>query len=433
MKAEGRNLKKSLSSSRAMEKVWIIFLMAVLITMPSLSSAYADEISVQGFLQGNYSSDTDASNPGGKDFKWAEERAQIKLEGAKEPFRLFIKTDVFYDHIDEKAGGELREGYLDLAKEKWDMRAGRQIITWGVGDLIFINDVFPKDYEAFFSGRPLEYLKKGVDGVKVGLYPEFVSFEFVIIPFFEPNNPPSPARFWVFDPMPAVTDRVKKEPAPNLKNMEFAARAYRGIAGFDASIYIYKGFFRTPAMLPDSLLAPARIKLFYPELSVYGISLQRGAASGVLSLEAGYYDSREDRGGKDPVVPNSSSRFLIGYQRQLWEDFTAGLQYYGEYMHDYAEYKKSLPGAFPEAKRLSGLFAMRLTQFLRYQTVGLSLFSFYSPSCGDYMINPEIKYKFTDSVWMALGGNLFGGGERWSQFGSLKRDDNIYTQLRWEF
>jgi len=61
MKAEGRNLKKSLSSSRAMEKVWIIFLMAVLITMPSLSSAYADEISVQGFLQGNYSSDTDAS------------------------------------------------------------------------------------------------------------------------------------------------------------------------------------------------------------------------------------------------------------------------------------------------------------------------------------------------------------------------------------
>ncbi|HBG19566.1 MAG TPA: hypothetical protein DDY32_09920 [Desulfobulbaceae bacterium] len=27
------------------------------------------------------------------------------------------------------------------------MRAGRQIITWGVGDLVFINDVFPEYYE----------------------------------------------------------------------------------------------------------------------------------------------------------------------------------------------------------------------------------------------------------------------------------------------
>ena len=53
------------------------------------------------------------------------------------------------------------------------MRAGRQIITWGLGDLIFINDVFPKDYEAFFSGRPMEYMKKGVDGVKIGYYPSF--------------------------------------------------------------------------------------------------------------------------------------------------------------------------------------------------------------------------------------------------------------------
>jgi hypothetical protein len=41
------------------------------------------------------------------------------------------------------------------------------IITWGVGDLLFINDVFPKDWESFFSGRPPEYLKLGVDGALV--------------------------------------------------------------------------------------------------------------------------------------------------------------------------------------------------------------------------------------------------------------------------
>ena len=75
---------------------------------------------------------------------------QLKLDANEDPFRLFLKTDVFYDHIDRKADMELREGYADYTSGKWDTRLGRQVITWGLGDLIFINDVFPKDYEAFF-------------------------------------------------------------------------------------------------------------------------------------------------------------------------------------------------------------------------------------------------------------------------------------------
>jgi hypothetical protein len=399
----------------------------------TFSAAWAADVSLHGFLQGNYSFNTAGSNPDGGDVKLAEERLQLKLDASKDPVHVFVKADGWYDHIAQKWDSEVREGYVDYTAGKWDARIGRQVITWGVGDLLFINDVFPKDYAAFFSGRPLEYLKEGVDGAKIGIYPGFASFEFVAIPFFTANSFPSPERFWMFDPMPDVTDRKKVKPSVTLENTELAVRAYRDIAGFDASVYFYRGFFRQESMMPDNPMMPTKLTLFFPKLSVYGASFQGRALDGVLSLEAGYYDSREDRAGTNPMIPNPQTRLLIGYQRQMWEDFTLGVQYYGEFMHEYSNYVQSLPAGFPQERRFHELTTIRLTQFLMNQTLRLSFFAFYSPSDGDYMLNPEIKYNFSDHVWSAVGANIFGGGNRASQFGQLDKNDNVYVQLRYEF
>src|SRR3989337_2023727 len=172
---------------------WFRFpgLLFFVFSLNSFSAVDAGDISLHGFLQGSYSVNSSPENPSGGDFKWAEERLQVKVEASKERFHFFVKADAFLDHIDEKGDLGLREGYADFAADKWDLRLGRQIITWGLGDLVFINDVFPKDYEAFFSGRPLEYLKKGVDGIRLSLYPAFASFEILAIPLFEPNHFPS--------------------------------------------------------------------------------------------------------------------------------------------------------------------------------------------------------------------------------------------------
>lgn len=412
-----------------LKKLFLILAMALAVSLPP---AYAGDLSIHGFLQGNYSFDAGKSNPDGGHSKWSEERGQLKLDGSSEPLHLLIKTDVFYDNIIGKGDGELREGYVGYTGKAWDLRLGRQIITWGVGDLLFINDFFPKDYEAFFSGRPLEYLKKGVDGVKLGLYREIASFELIVTPFFEPNKLPDSKRFWMYDPMPGTADREKKEPAANLNNTEWALRAYRDIAGFDASLYFYRGFFRSPSMRPDSLAMPARITLFFPELSIYGLSLQKGALGGVLSLEGGYNDSRADTHGTDPFTPNSETRFLAGYQRQVIEDFTVGVQYSGEYMHKYSAYEKNLVPGFPKDPNYRQLASLRLTYFLLNQNLRLSCFSFYGITDRDYLLNPEVKYNFTDNVWGALGANIFGGKKNTTQFGSLDGNDNVFLQIRYE-
>ncbi|MCC6345722.1 MAG: hypothetical protein IT388_00890 [Nitrospirales bacterium] len=408
-------------------------LLALLFFLPAAGAAAGADFSLHGFVQGNYSSSIAGSNPDGGDFKWAEERIQLKLDGSKESFHFLVKTDALYDHLDRKSDLELREGYVDYTAGSWDLRAGRQIITWGLGDLLFINDVFPKDYEAFFSGRPLEYMKKGIDGVKAGIYPAFASFEIVVIPFFEPNHFPDSGRFRMFDPLRGITNRSREKPPTTLENTEVAVRVYRDVLGFDTSLYFYRGFFRQPSAFPDNLAAPASLMFLYPELNVYGASAQGRALGGVVSLEAGYYDSRQDRSGKDPLIPNSQARFLLGYQRQLWEDGTLGLQYYAEYMRDHSAYEETLPPGFPKERKIRHLTSARFTQFFLHQTLRLSFFSFYSPTEGDYLLNPEAKYNFTDRIWAALGVMAFGGGEPWSQFGQLDRNDNLYLQMRYEF
>lgn len=394
--------------------------------------AFAADVSLHGFFQGNYSANIAGDNPDGGDFKLAEERFQLQVEGYGGPFHLYLKEDVFYDHVDEELDQEFREGYLDYTAPSWDARVGRQVLTWGVGDLIFINDVFPKDFAAFFSGRPLEYLKKGVDGVKVGWYPAFANFVLVVVPFFEPDEGLSPARFRMMSPVPpGVSVFERREPETSLENTEVALRVYRDVLGFDTSLYYYRGFFRQPSVLLSEDLASATF--VHPEVSVYGVSLQGNALGGVLSLEGAYYQSREDKDGDDPFIPNSQSRFLVGYQRQITGNFTAAAQYYLEYMHDFSDYERTLPPGFPKADRLSQVATLRLTELLLHQTLVLSFFSFYSPSDGDYLLIPEVKYHFSDHVWAALGANVFGGGNETSRFGGLDENDNVYAQMRYEF
>ena len=142
--------------------------------------------------------------------------------------------DAFYDNLDKVTSTELREGYFDFTAAKWDARVGRQIVTWGVGDLLFINDIFPKDYAAFFSGRPLEYLKRGVDAAKVGVYPAFASAEFIAIPSFEPNNYPDPRRFSLYDPLSGIANREVQDPYRDFKKAE-------SLSAFDTSSTIAIG------------------------------------------------------------------------------------------------------------------------------------------------------------------------------------------------
>ena len=235
-------------------------------------------------------------------------------------------------------------------------------------DLVFINDLFPKDWVVFLSGQPLQYLKVGSDAINLNFHPGRFSAQLLITPTFEPDNLPTGQRLFFFKP-PLIGQRTPIKPKLQFGNFEVAGRLYKTILQFDLSLYGYRGFSPSPAFLknPERRITKDPPHVFtYPKLRVYGASAQGSWLSGIISLEGGYYDAIDDRDGDAPHVDNPEIRYLAGYQRALSADLTVGLQYYGEVMLKYDEYKASLPDVgLPQANQIRHNITLRATQFLR--------------------------------------------------------------------
>ena len=367
---------------------------------PALSRELGDDwgVDLESFLLGTYSRRSSGETPDGHKFLLAEERLRLDLSVWSENVEAEarVKLDAAHDSIAGEFDLDLREAYLDYSVGNLDLRLGRQIATWGVGDLLFINDVFPKDWVSFFSGRPLEYLKLGVDSARVNYSTGALNVELMIVTDFRPDTLPTPHRFFLHDDFSGIAERTQIHPDTGLDDPELALRLYRRIGGFDASAYAYRGYWRSPGQTPDDYDMPTQVTHFFPRLSVYGVSAQGQAMGGILSLEGGYYDSRDDSAGVNPAIANSEARFLLGYQKQLSEDFTIGVQYYAEVMMNFGAYERTLPAVSTPRNKYRDVATVRLTRFLKHQTWMLSLFTFYSPAERDYLLQPQIDYKVSD-------------------------------------
>lgn len=387
------------------------------------SASLPFDINVHGFLLGiGAGRVTGKQPPGGGEFALGEQRARFNVTaepGSGQP-GVVIKGDLVYDDIANGVDDDLREAYVTYSLGPLDMSLGRQVVTWGLGDLFFINDVFPKDWSAYFSGLPMEYHKRGVDGLHVTYSSQVVNAELLAIPFVRIDKFPRPSRFFIFSPLATLPIQRQSVPATRLSNTELAFRLYRNIMDSDVSLYFYKGFWTQPFLERDSLTSPTTATQFYARLRVYGASVQRNLFNGVVSLETGYYDSAE---------PNSEWRLLASYQRELSQDFTAGLQFYGEF----GAHSKPNPGSLVVARPSPDQFvSTRLTQLLDYQTWMLSLFAVYSPGHRDYFVRPMVTYQATDRLSVYLGASIFGGPEP-SFLGEFDGSDTAFLGVRFAY
>lgn len=393
---------------------------------------------IAGFAQVNYAarvSGVPCAPSGPCDFLLGDERFQLKAEGASEQGRssFAAKVDLFQDALENRSGVEVREVFVDLTGKHAALRVGRQIVTWGVGDLLFANDIFPKDWVAFFTGRPMEYLKVGSDALKLDLHPGAIDAEIVVLPFFQPDRYPTGDRLLLPDPFPPGLPRLEEKKQRSLENVELAGKLSRYVSDWNLSLYGARTFYRSPAMALDDPATPSAVRNFHPRLNTCGASATGSLLSGVVGLEGAYLDSEEDRGGTNPAVENSVVKALAGYSRPLWRDATLGLQGYLEWLLDYDAYRATLPAGFPPRDERRRLVTARLTQFFWNQTLTGSLFAFWGVTEHDGYLIPSARYAATDNVWVEIGGNLFVGRDSHTMFGALDRNDNVYATVRYSF
>jgi len=375
----------------------------------------------------------------------AESRLQVDLERSFTPMALTLRVvaDFVYDPVlDEyepalESGGgavDLRQANAVISPfELADLKVGRQILTWGTGDLLFINDLFPKDWTALVIGRADQYLKAPSDAVKASLFSSWLNADLVYAPAFDSDRPLDRRRLSSWDPTlgrlagrdaPLAIDR----PDSWFRDHEFAARLHRRLAAYELALYGYRGLWKAPAGID-----PASGSFTFPKLSAYGASARGPLLGGIGNLEAGYYDSRLDRDGDDPTVRNSEWRTLAGLEREVVKNMTASGQYYVEMMTDHAAYRASQPVGAPIADRFRHVVTGRLTWLAQAARLRTSVFVAYSPSDADALARGSVAYQIDDHWGAELGANLFLGAEDHTFFGQLERNSNLYSSVRYGF
>ena len=354
--------------------------------LPLQMEEYPLEIS--GFVEGRGGFRTQ-SDKHEKDASIGELRMQIEAHKTFEnswfdkikyvDFKTFtfnFKGDIYGDFVTTDAGFDLREANVEFSPFDFaDVKIGRQILTWGVGDMLFINDLFPKDWQSFFSGRNDEYLKAPSDALKLSIFNKFINVDGVFVPVFQPDRYITGRRLSYWNPM--MDDRSGKElqvraETPNswFDDCEWHVRAYHDFNIMDKSYqlaaYFYNGYWKTPAGFN------MEGEVTHPRLNVYGASLQGPIWKGIASAEFGFYDSSEDRDGDNMFVDNSQMRWLLGYElsmepilgKTVGGDLTVGAQYYVEWMMDYDRYRNNLPPGIDPKDEMRQVLTFRITKFL---------------------------------------------------------------------
>lgn len=362
-----------------------------------------------------------------------EVRARVDIGRQAGRVAIGIKFEIDYDGIEDH--WDLKVRNLTAAftvGDDLDIDIGRQVQTWGTGDLVFLNDLFPKDFVSFFAGRDDEYLKAPGDAIRLTRFSETINFDFVWTPVFEPDVYLTGERFSFFSPLAgtnvAPTPPLSAtEPGNSLSTGEFALRLFRTAEGREYALYAYSGFFKQPTALTPSL-EPT----FAPMRSL-GASLRRPLGRGLLNVETSYYLSRDDRRGSDPLVPNSQFRFLAAYEWEARPNFTIGLQYYLESTLNYRRLIDNSPFPQFEADEHRHLLTNRLTYRANRDKHTWSLFTFYSPSDSDIYLRPVYTYRHSDQWSLTAGGNLFAGSSQHTFFGQLEDASNAYFRVRFYY
>lgn len=363
----------------------------------------------------------------------SEITTRVNLDYSHESFELVSKAELIYDDVLKNTFLQTRELNIRFSpSDKTDVKLGRQILTWGTGDYIFLNDLFAKNWQSFFSGRDDQYLKAPSDSAKGTWYIGHYSLDLTWTPEFTPDVYITGERFSFYSPQaqaivaPADNFRVKET-----NKAQFSARLATNNNGVEYALYGYKGFWPTPVGITEDNSQPPQA--YFPEMNAWGASVRLSLAGGLFNAEYASYNSIEDNNGTNPFIANGQNRFLVAFEREVIKNLTASVQFYVEQTKHYQQFISHSATPATEVDENRQLLTFRLTYRTLQQKLIYSVFNFYSPTDKDGYLKPSITYRYSDKWLFSAGANLFWGEEKYTFFGQHQQNSNAWLRVKAHF
>ncbi len=377
-------------------------LFALLLCIAPRPASAQDEdslrVGVKGFVDTYHALRTESPND------WMSSRTRVRGEVTLEKGHTgaFVSANLVHNAIlKDRTGFQLREAYAYYSDEQWDLRAGRQIIAWGVADGLRLTDIIsPMDYTEFLA-QDYDDIRIPVGGLRLRYSREKWSFEAVAIPvssFFElPTDADNP---WSVGPMP-----IGDEPRHRLSNMEYGGRLSFFLSGIDFSLSALHTWNKQPVFC-DGVGQYRRMTMLGADCSVpLGQFVVRGEV-------AEYLDEAQAFGRA------SSTNALLGLDWYAGNDWSLSAQY----AHKYVSIGKH---------RNSGLATFRISKDLLHNTLALQSFAYIDVTNGSIYNRLSADYALNDQLHAILGYDFFNADR--GTFAIYDNNSEAFVKLKYSF
>lgn len=392
----------------------------------ALSAHAQDELSLQlnGFVDSYHALQAEYPH------KIMSSRTRLRLEMRANygEASLFSSVNLAYNSlIKDQSGAFLREAYFDYAGKYLEVKAGRQIITWGVADGLRLTDLIsPMDYTEFMA-NDYDDIRVPVNAINLKYPGESFSAELVFVPvpeyFVMPSGEDNP---WTM-PVPAgVSMDLSGTPEKRLKNSEVGGRLRFFLENLDFSLTALRTFNKSPITVAgfDPVAKSAVIKGVYEPMNVVGGDVSIPAGELVIRGEvAAYFGEPIALKNSMDYWHRSSFNALIGIDWYAGDNWTIMAQYMHKVIMDY----QSVLGMEQNASMITA----RISKELLNNTLKLSVYGMFDVDNVGFYVRPAADYLLNDQITISLGADLLGG--RRGTFKTYRKNAQMWVKGKFYF
>lgn len=402
-------------------------------TESSLSSLGVSGLDISGALRFDYFSSSRTLDDR-RDFPGGTVQAKIqpawndalrgKLEGRITQPKLGSGT----------AGSTLLESWLALRTGTSEWRLGKQIVPWGRADGINPTDnLTPRDFTVLLPFE--EDQRLGLTAFKLDYYlTEQHTLTFFTTPEFTPSTLPRPMD---------GTQIVETRPGSALGDSTVALKINKTGDDLDWSASYFRGYSHLPQATPIGISGGLPIlQWHYDKIEVWGADFAKNFGRWGVRGEVAYYMT-QDKNGSDPAVKNPFLFYVLGADRTFFDNLNVNLQFIGRRVrnyHDPAAISDPLARGVAVQNAITGGqqdresygLSTRISDKWWNDTLEAEVLMLGYLTRPSYYLRPLVSYALDDHVKGTLGGEIYSGADD-TFYGQLKRNRNIFVELRYSF
>lgn len=398
-------------------------------------TTFAQNVDFSGYVR-NYSGVL-AGN-GNNDFVILQNTFNLNIEKKFDNSAFKVNPMIYHDYSDSITF-RLREVYLDLYFDNFDLRIGKQQIVWGKTDGVFITDIVsPKNLFQFLL-PDFDEIRMGVIGAKFDYYLGDNTLELVWLPVFTPTNLPSKNSLWfpkIDFMIPPTFDYSKQNVTPSLENSEVFAKysALTSLVDFE----LMAGYMWDDDATMYSSIAPTgnggislTLTPEHKRLSLAGGSFSTTVGPFVFRGEGAYYFGKTfntiNPKVNNGIVEKDYIHYMLGTDFTLF-DINFSAQFIQKAIMNYEDIIKPTSIFKDETNNMMTFLARYSTL---NETLDLEFFTYYDFEYDGALMRPRILYDYSDAINLQLGANIFLGTE--GLFGQYNKNDMIYGKIIYNF